>query len=134
MSYRSETIAAIVNRLNIQYFLPAIQREFVWKPEQITALFDSLMRGYPIGSFLFWTVNKDMIKHFQFYEFIRTYHERDKRHNPKANITGEDCVTAILDGQQRITALYLGLKGMYAYKIPRKSGRSRLSASPAVRG
>ncbi|HAU40130.1 TPA: hypothetical protein DCW56_04330 [Candidatus Peregrinibacteria bacterium] len=30
--------------------MPAIQREFVWEPEQITKLFDSLMRGYPIGS------------------------------------------------------------------------------------
>jgi len=36
--------------------LPAIQREYVWEPGQITALFDSLMRGYPIGGFLSWKV------------------------------------------------------------------------------
>ena len=36
------------------YVLPAIQREFVWKPEQICRLFDSLMQGYPFGTFLFW--------------------------------------------------------------------------------
>jgi len=35
------------------YVLPAIQREFVWKPEQICRLFDSLMQGYPFGTFLF---------------------------------------------------------------------------------
>ena len=40
-----------------QYVLPAIQREFVWKPDQIEKLFDSLMRGYPIGAFLFWKVD-----------------------------------------------------------------------------
>ena len=35
MSYRSEPIALAIGRMNRQYFLPAIQREFVWKPEQI---------------------------------------------------------------------------------------------------
>jgi type II secretory pathway component PulF len=39
-----------------EYVLPAIQREFTWSTDQVTALFDSLMRGYPIGSFLFWQV------------------------------------------------------------------------------
>ena len=41
---------------NSEYVLPAIQREFVWKTDQIRGLFDSLMRGYPIGAFLFWTL------------------------------------------------------------------------------
>lgn len=100
-----------------KYLLPAIQREFVWKPEQIIKLFDSLMRGYPIGSFLFWNVEGERINDFQFYEFIRSYHERDKTHNPKATTSGERSITAILDGQQRFTALYIGLRGSYAYKI-----------------
>ncbi len=103
-----------------KYLLPAIQREFVWEDDQITKLFDSLMRGYPIGSFLFWNVEKENSKNFQFYEFIRNYHEYNSRHNPKADISGEDDITAILDGQQRLTALYLGLKGSVAYKLPRK--------------
>ena len=38
--------------------LPAIQREFVWRPEQICRLFDSLMQGYPFGTFLYWQVNR----------------------------------------------------------------------------
>ena len=37
--------------------LPAIQREFVWRPEQICRLFDSLMQGYPFGTFLYWRVD-----------------------------------------------------------------------------
>ena len=103
-----------------QYLLPAIQREFVWSTYQIERLFDSLMRDYPISSFLFWQVDKKNIENYQFYEFVREYHERDNTHNPKANIHGESGVTAILDGQQRLTSLYIGLKGTYAYKLSRK--------------
>ena len=46
-----------------KYVLPAIQREFVWRPNQIECLFDSLMRGYPIGSFLFWIVKRENIEY-----------------------------------------------------------------------
>lgn len=102
------------------YLLPAIQREFVWSTYQIERLFDSLMRDYPISTFLFWEVEKKNINKYQFYEFVRDYHERDNTHNPKANIDGESGVTAILDGQQRLTSLYIGLKGSYAYRLPRK--------------
>jgi uncharacterized protein with ParB-like and HNH nuclease domain len=103
-----------------KYLLPAIQREFVWGTYQIERLFDSLMRDYPISSFLFWQVDKENIKNYQFYEFLREYHERDNIHNPKANINGESGITAILDGQQRLTSLYIGLKGTYANKLPHK--------------
>jgi uncharacterized protein with ParB-like and HNH nuclease domain len=44
MSYKSETIAAVMPRINSTYFLPALQREFVWTADQVCALFDSLMR------------------------------------------------------------------------------------------
>lgn len=115
---------AIENITRKRYILPSIQREFVWKTEQIIKLFDSLMQEYPIGSFLLWGLEKEKIKEYQFYEFITNYHERDMRHNPKANVTGEDNVTAILDGQQRLTALYIGLKGTYAQKEPFKKQNS----------
>ena len=107
---------AVDNVHSKNYLLPAIQRELVWDTLQIERLFDSLMRDYPVGSFLFWHVDKRKAHEFQFYEFIRDYHERDRKHNPKADVTGEDDVTAILDGQQRLTALYIGLRGTYAYK------------------
>jgi uncharacterized protein with ParB-like and HNH nuclease domain len=111
---------AIDNVHKKNYLLPAIQREFVWGADKIERLFDSLMRDYPISSFLFWEVEKANINSYQFYEFVRGYHERDNTHNPKANIDGEAGITAILDGQQRLTSLYIGLKGTYAYKLPRK--------------
>ena len=101
-----------------RYVLPAIQREFVWDGEQIEKLFDSLMRGYPIGSFLFWKVEPDHLKDFQFYRFMDRFHERDIRHNEPIELIGSNSITAILDGQQRMTALNIGLKGWYASKMP----------------
>jgi uncharacterized protein with ParB-like and HNH nuclease domain len=103
-----------------EYLLPAIQREFVWSTEQIECLFDSLMRNYPIGTFLLWYVEKENIGNFQFYEFIRDFHEQKNRHNPKANVRGDNNIIAVLDGQQRFTALYIGLLGTYAYKLKGK--------------
>ncbi|EGO6686717.1 DUF262 domain-containing protein, partial [Enterococcus faecalis] len=94
-----------------------LQREFVWKPEQIERLFDSIMKGYPIGSFLFWNVQNENINKYEFYNILKEYHQRDARHNTKINISHKDSVTAILDGQQRITSIYIALKGTYSYKI-----------------
>lgn len=122
MSYQTAlTIAEVVNDIHKKkYLLPAIQREFVWNPYQIERLFDSLMRDYPISSFLFWQVGKKKSKDYEFYEFLRDYHEKDNRHNPKASTTGKEKITAVLDGQQRLTSLYIALRGSYSYKLPRK--------------
>ena len=59
--------------------LPDIQRKYVWKDEQILNFMDSLMRGYPIGTFLFWKVKKEIInkENHEIYNFIKNYHERD---------------------------------------------------------
>jgi uncharacterized protein with ParB-like and HNH nuclease domain len=103
-----------------KYVLPSIQREFVWESSQIEMLFDSIMRDYPISTFLFWHVDKSRISEFQFYEFLQHYHERDATHNPKASLASDEDVIAILDGQQRLTSLYIGLKGTYAEKMKKK--------------
>lgn len=122
MSYQTPLkIAQVIRDIDAKkYFLPSIQREFVWSTEQIEKLFDSIMRDYPINSFLFWKVEKKNTGKFKFYEFLRDYHQKDNRHNPKASLNGSDDITAILDGQQRMTSLYIGLKGTYAYKILHK--------------
>lgn len=109
---------AIDNIRKKQYVLPSIQREFVWNTEQIEKLFDSLMRDYPISTFLFWKVDKSRIQNFQFYEFLKYYHEKDSRHNKKADLSQEEDVIAVLDGQQRMTSLYVGLTGTHATKMP----------------
>ena len=122
MSYQTAlTIVDVIDEIHKKkYLLPSIQREFVWDTYQIEKLFDSLMRDYPINAFLFWQVEKEKVKEFQFYEFLRNYHEKNQRHNPKANISGEQEIIAVLDGQQRLTSLYIGLKGTFAEKLPRK--------------
>ena len=102
-----------------EYVLPAIQREFVWWPEQIECLFDSLMQGYPIGSFLFWMVRREGIEKYKFYDFMLDYHERDNAHCASVRAVTRDEISAVLDGQQRLTALNIWLRSSYADKLPR---------------
>ncbi len=115
------TIAQALGRIGSKtYVLPAIQREFVWKPEQIERLFDSLMQGYPIGTFLFWKVEAATSGKFKFYDFVLNYHQRDAAHCPELGKIHHQSVTAVLDGQQRLTALNIGLRGSMALKQPNK--------------
>lgn len=112
---------ALENIVGNKFILPAIQRKFVWKSEQIEALFDSIMRGYPINTFMFWEIKDNTIKNnYKFYGFLLNYREYFKDENPEVNIKGSSKdYYAIIDGQQRLTSLYIGLKGTYAYKLPR---------------
>jgi hypothetical protein len=111
------TIADALRRIQKQdLILPAIQREYVWKPAQVIGLFDSVMRGYPIGSFLSWKVDPATVEKFRFYSFLKDYSEYDGRHNPLLDIAPGQAVTAMLDGQQRLTSLNVGLRGSYAFR------------------
>lgn len=99
-----------------RYLLPAIQREFVWGPDQIRQLMDSLMRGYPIGSFLFWDVEAVTASNYVFYDFLTDYHEKDHPFATKATVPSGQSTVAILDGQQRLTALNIAVYGSHAEK------------------
>ncbi|RXZ43414.1 DUF262 domain-containing protein [Crenobacter cavernae] len=110
---------AIRNIEQNRYLLPSIQREFEWSHEKIEWLFDSIMRNYPISSFLFWRVEGETKTDFKFYRFIREYRQRYKTHNEEFSTLGHSDFTAILDGQQRLTSLYIGIRGSYAYRAPR---------------
>ncbi len=102
-----------------EYVLPAIQREFKWDTDRICRLFDSIMRGYPIGALLFWKVDADHSSSYTFYDFVLNYHERDAPHCPIHHTMPGRPLTAVLDGQQRLTALNVGLRGSHAEKRPR---------------
>lgn len=120
MYQTGETIKATIELMQRhEYVLPAIQREFVWKPDQIQRLFDSLMQGYPFGTFLLWRVEAANAARYRFYDFVRDYHERDNPHCPQLPLQ-HSRVTAVLDGQQRLTALNIGLCGSMAIKLPNK--------------
>ncbi len=118
MSYESKSIREVISMIGRnEIYLPAIQRKFVWKPEQIESLFDSIMRGYPIGTFLFWFIRGEKINDYTFYKFIQDYHERDKYLNdiaPRPELKEE--IVGVLDGQQRLSSMYIALQGTYAYK------------------
>ncbi|RVZ50096.1 DUF262 domain-containing protein [Helicobacter pylori] len=129
--FLDKSIKDVVDELNVRYFLPDIQREYVWlqkaDEKKIEQLFDSILRGYPIGSFLFWKLQKEDIAksdeqdsdklNFQLYQFITNYDER-KPHNEKIRIEEirRDDLYIVLDGQQRLTSLYIGLKGTRTLK------------------
>lgn len=98
--------------------LPAIQREFVWRQDQVIRLFDSAMRGYPIGGFLSWKVEPKTVRKFRFYGFMKDYSGYNNRHNPSLDTPPDESVIALLDGQQRLTSLNIGLRGTYAYRTP----------------
>lgn len=112
---------AIRNIDDRTFLLPAIQRNFVWSPKQICVLFDSLMREYPINTFMMWDVTSPEIKNkYRFYSFLTDYCQRFKESNDYVPTQGDfKDFKAVIDGQQRLTSIYIGLKGTYAYKQPR---------------
>ena len=115
MEYIPIRVSDIVRSVNRDWYLPAIQRELVWKTDRIERLFDSIMADFPIGSFLFWKLEQQNKDEWPVYEFVREYDEGSP-HNALANMAGiQKDITLVLDGQQRITSLFLGLRGSYRY-------------------
>lgn len=128
---QSISIIEAIDDLNDDIFLPAIQREFVWDTDQIIRLFDSVMRDYPIGSFLVWRLRGEDASSQIKYRFVKHYIEDSvypdepdfeplSHHNPRVTDAEEDELPnkqrLILDGQQRLTAFNIGLRGTYTEK------------------
>ena len=118
MSYQTPiSIKQAIDKIDFNhYLLPAIQREFVWQSDKIELLFDSLMRSYPIGSLLMWKVQGENKINHRYYSVLKNYREKYNTHCVEVNTNSISDFEAVLDGQQRLTALYIGLKGSYAYK------------------
>ncbi|KGD09364.1 hypothetical protein X949_2094 [Burkholderia pseudomallei MSHR5609] len=83
-----------------QIKLPMFQREFVWDKEQSAKLIDSILKGYPIGTFILWKT-KDALRS------VKEIGNHSLPETPKG-----DYAQYILDGQQRITSLYAIRKGI----------------------
>ena len=80
MSYLNISVRQLImDRVGRDTFLPAIQREYVWNPYQVEMLFDSLLNGYPINSFLFWKIREEHKNDWISYDFIRDY-DAEKPH------------------------------------------------------
>ena len=89
---RLGSLLSDVSRGNIK--IPAFQRDYVWKDEQIMSLLDSIYHGYPVGSLLLWST-KESLKH-----------ERNVGGFALPETPEDYPVNYLLDGQQRLTTLY----------------------------
>lgn len=108
---------AMMNIQNGKYVMPAFQRQFVWSMEQIEKLWDSILLDYPIATFLFWHVDDNNVTWDTYFCNFLTSVTFDNRKQADSvnyeltNINVDITDTAILDGQQRLTSLYLSLFG-----------------------
>ena len=127
MSTHSFSIKEIIEKIDSkEILLPAMQRKFVWSEDKIINLFDSMMKGYPFGSFIFWNIySKDEIKKYHFYQFIKDYSEKDSTINEKAGKIVNNSIDVVMDGQQRLTSFYIGLKGSITTK--KKGAHKRIA-------
>lgn len=91
--------------------LPDLQRDFVWKEEQIRQLLDSLMRGYPFGSLLLW--NTQFLE-VAYREFVRDF-KPGLTHTTKVKPVGKK-MRMVLDGQQRLQSFYLAVFGTHDHR------------------
>jgi uncharacterized protein with ParB-like and HNH nuclease domain len=91
-----------------QIKIPQFQRDFVWTMQRSAGLIDSVIKGYPIGTFIFWRTR----------EQLRSVRNIGNQSLPEPQ-TGE-FVDYVLDGQQRLTSLFASLRGI---KIVREDGK-----------
>ena len=108
---------ALQNIRDGKYVMPAFQRQFVWGMEQIEKLWDSILLDYPIATFLFWHVDdSNVIWDTYFCNFLSEviFDSRKQADSVNYELTSIDVKntdTAVLDGQQRLTSLFLSLFG-----------------------
>lgn len=120
---------ALLNIKDGKYVMPAFQRQYVWNMEQIEKLWDSILLDYPIATFLFWRVDDSNVTWDTYFcDFLSevTFDSRKQADSVNYELTGinvKDTDTAVLDGQQRLTSLFLSLFGE-AYIRPKNARRN----------
>lgn len=108
---------ALQNIKEGKYVMPAFQRQYVWSMEQVEKLWDSILLDYPIATFLFWHLDDDNVTwdtYFCNFLYEVTFDNRkqaDTVNYELSNINVNKTDTAVLDGQQRLTSLFLSLFG-----------------------
>jgi len=121
MSYSGISIKAAINNVNNSvngWFLPAIQRPFVWgsryeNETYICKLFDSILKGYPIGGLIIWNTDEEI----PYREFLSDYSQGDFSKLVDKGLHGRKDKWLVYDGQQRIQTLYSCLKYTFNGKI-----------------
>lgn len=104
---------------NGNFAMPAFQRQYVWSLYQIERLWDSILLNYPIATFLFWRVDESNVTgETYFCDFLQqatfdNKNKADELNYDLRTINTQITSTAILDGQQRLTSLFLTLYGRF---------------------
>ena len=117
--HNSEPLATGLSQIATRrYVLPSFQRDFVWKMEQIENLFNSIRLGYPFGTLLFWRINMaetvQTLNNETFYGFILNFQEdKNDISQREAPLQLNNDYWVVLDGQQRLTSINIGLLGSY---------------------
>ena len=89
------TIRKLIERITLgDIRIPAFQRDFVWEAEQVAFLLDSIYKGFPIGTIIFWKTDNRLVTEKNLGRFKLPEPQRDYP------------VNYVLDGQQRITSLF----------------------------
>lgn len=88
--------------------IPQFQREFVWDKESAANLIDSIIKGYPIGTFILWKTDEQL-------RFVKNIGNLSLPDTQKG-----DSIKYVLDGQQRMTSIFCCIKGL---SIKRKNGK-----------
>ena len=96
MGIANKSLGELIENIeNGSIALPEIQRDYVWKKNNVLLLFDSLYRGLPIGSMLLWKAKKSVAN------------KSFKNTKSKINVKFDNFYGYLLDGQQRLTAIRL---------------------------
>jgi len=94
--------------------IPQFQRNFVWDRHKSAKLVDSLLKGYPIGTFIFWRTREEL-------RSIRNLGDFELPPTPPG-----DYVHYVLDGQQRLTTLFATVRGLSVERDGRPNDFSRM--------
>lgn len=88
--------------------IPKFQRDFVWEKKKSAELIDSILKGYPIGTFILWKTRE------------RLNNVKRLGNQDLSKVPDDDFVKYILDGQQRIASLFVIVEGLTIDKDGRK--------------
>jgi hypothetical protein len=100
--------------------IPIFQRDFVWTPAQTAVLLDSILKGYPIGTFIFWKTHDELRS------------PRNIGNIALPDVPAGESVTYVLDGQQRIASLYAARKGARLTKEGHELDYKKISVNLAL--
>ena len=121
MSYLGISVKSVIENINNDnngWFLPYAQRPYVWgsrheKEQYICKLFDSILRGYPIGGLIVWNTEEKI----PYREFVSDYHVGEYPELVEKGKHGKKDKWLVYDGQQRLQTLYSCLKYTFNGKI-----------------